>query len=74
MTSLRPEISPLKLWPKWHLRLMLLLYRSHGNCEAQGSFTVKGSKEGCAVLDKGKAATVREGNAAAVSIGKIHEP
>ena len=21
----------LKMWPKWHLRLMLLLYRSHGN-------------------------------------------
>ena len=29
----------------------------------QGSFTVNGSKEGYTVLDRGKAATVREGNA-----------
>ena len=36
LTSLRPELSPLKLWPEWHLRLMLLLYRSHGNCRRPG--------------------------------------
>ena len=35
---------------------------------------VQVSKEGCTVLDKGKAATVREGNAAAVSIGKFMNP
>ena len=40
----------------------------------RGRFTVNGSKEGCTVLDKGKAATVREGNAAAVSIGKFMNP
>ena len=41
---------------------------------AQGSFTVNGSKEDCAVLVKGEAATVREGNVAAVSIGKFMNP
>ena len=40
----------------------------------QGSFTVNGSKESCTVLVKGKAATVREGNAAAVSVGKFMNP
>ena len=38
---------------------MLLLHRSHGNC-AQGSFTVNGSKEGCTVLEKGKAESAKE--------------
>ena len=42
--------------------------------EAQGSFIVNRSKEGCTVIDKGKAATVRDGNAAAVSIGKFMNP
>ena len=42
--------------------------------DAQRSFTVNGSKEGCTVFDKGKAATAREGNAAAVSIGKFINP
>ena len=41
--------------------------------DAQVSFTDNGSKEDCTVLVKGKAATVREGNAAAVN-WKIHEP
>ena len=40
----------------------------------RGSFTDNGSKEDCTVLVKGKAATVREGNAAAVSIGKFMNP
>ena len=53
---------------------MLLLYGLTATADAQGSFTVNGSKEGCTALDKGKAATVREGNAAAVSIGKFMNP
>ena len=36
----------------------------------RGRSPTTGSKEDCPVLVKGKAATVREGNAAAVSIGK----
>ena len=47
---------------------------SRATADAQGSFTVNGSKEGCTVLGKGKAAAVCEGNAAAVSSGKFMNP
>ena len=42
--------------------------------DAQGSFTDNGSKEDRTVLGKGRAAAICEGNAAAVSIGKITNP
>ena len=42
--------------------------------DAHGSFTDNGSKEDCTVLGKGRAATVCEGNAAWVSIGKFMNP
>ena len=51
--------------------LLLLLSGLKAIADAQGSFTDNGSKEDCTVLVKGKAATVREGNAAAVSVGKF---
>ena len=41
------RISPLKLWPTWHLRLMLLLYRSHGNCRSPGVVHRQRIQEGC---------------------------
>ena len=60
LTSLKPEISPLKLWPKWHLRLMLLLYKSHGNCRGpRFVLPTTDPKKDCTMLGKGKAATIR---------------
>ena len=46
--------------------VVVVVQVSRQTAEAQGSFTVNGSKEGCTVLDKGKAATV--------SIGKFMNP
>ena len=67
-------LSPLKLWPKWHLRLMLLLYRSHGNCWRPGVVhrqRIQGRLHGSW---QGKGSNSLRRNCSSSPNWKIHEP